>query len=125
MFVSRTKEEITLEALPTKEGMQVAVMLFRPDDRRILGLKDGAAARELFEVGGRRVTKKRRTDVVVKTAPPRLGAAFCVTFPAVLRSRSAKLAVSNLPLLPAFLLRGIFFRMPLLARRNYSLSSPT
>lgn len=57
----RTKEEITLEALPTKEGMQVGVLLFRPDDKRILGLEDAAGARALFEVNcvcicARRVT---------------------------------------------------------------------
>lgn len=46
----RTKEEINLEALPTKEGMQVGVLLFRPDEQRVLGLKDAAGARKLFEV---------------------------------------------------------------------------
>lgn len=30
--------------------MQVALMLFRPEDERILGLKDAAEARKLFEV---------------------------------------------------------------------------
>eukprot|EP00752_Nemacystus_decipiens_P008568 g7652.t1 len=48
-YSHRTKEEITLEALPTKEGMQVGVLLFRPNDERILGLKDAADARALFE----------------------------------------------------------------------------
>ena len=47
----RTKDDITLEALPTKEGLQVGVLLFRPDDQRILGLKNAADARKLFEVG--------------------------------------------------------------------------
>lgn len=53
MFVnllSRTKGGITLEALPTKEGGQVGVLLFRPDDERVLGLKDAADGRALFEV---------------------------------------------------------------------------
>lgn len=49
-FSPRTKEEINLEALPTKEGMQVGVLLFRPDDKRILELKGAADARALFEV---------------------------------------------------------------------------
>lgn len=39
-----------MEALPTKEGGQVGVLLFRPDDERILGLKDAADGRALFEV---------------------------------------------------------------------------
>lgn len=47
---SRTKGGITLEALPTKEGGQVGVLLFRPDDERILGLKNAADGRALFEV---------------------------------------------------------------------------
>lgn len=39
-----------MEALPTKEGMQVGVLLFRPDDERVLGLKSAADARALFQV---------------------------------------------------------------------------
>ena len=46
----RTKEDINLEALPTKEGMQVGVLLFRPDNQRVLGLKTAADARALFQV---------------------------------------------------------------------------
>ena len=46
----RTKEGINLEALPTKEGMQVGVLLFRPDNQRVLGLKTAADARTLFKV---------------------------------------------------------------------------
>ncbi|CAN0039461.1 unnamed protein product [Pylaiella littoralis] len=45
----RTKEEINLEALPTKEGMQVGVLLHRPGDKRVSGLKDAAGARAMFE----------------------------------------------------------------------------
>ncbi|CBJ26418.1 Kynurenine 3-Monooxygenase [Ectocarpus siliculosus] len=48
-YSHRTKGGITLEALPTKEGGQVGVLLFRPDDERILGLKDAADGRALFE----------------------------------------------------------------------------
>lgn len=48
----RTKEDINLEALPTKEGMQVGVLLFRPDNQRVLGLKTAADARTLFQVCG-------------------------------------------------------------------------
>lgn len=41
-----------MEALPTKEGMQVGVVLFRPDDQRVLGLKDATDSRALFKVRG-------------------------------------------------------------------------
>ena len=58
MRSDRTKDDITLEALPTKEGMQVGVLLFRPDDQRVLGLKNAADARKLFEV--RTVSRRER-----------------------------------------------------------------
>lgn len=45
----RTKDDINLDALPTKEGFHLGVILFRPDDERVLNLKNGADARAFFE----------------------------------------------------------------------------
>lgn len=48
--VTRAKGDVSLEALPTKEGMEVALLLFRPEDERVVGIKSGAEFRKLFEV---------------------------------------------------------------------------
>ncbi|CAM9386006.1 unnamed protein product [Discosporangium mesarthrocarpum] len=48
-YSHRTKEEITLEMLPTKEGLQVGVLLFRPDNALVLGLKTVDDAKTLFK----------------------------------------------------------------------------
>lgn len=46
-----------MEALPTKEGMQVGVLLHRPGDKRVSGLKDAAGARAMFEVRALRMLR--------------------------------------------------------------------
>jgi 2-polyprenyl-6-methoxyphenol hydroxylase-like FAD-dependent oxidoreductase len=48
-YSCRTKSGINLDALPTKEGKHLAVLLFRPWDKRVTGLKDTADARTFFE----------------------------------------------------------------------------
>lgn len=45
----RTKDDINLDALPTKEGFHLGVILFRPGDDRVMNLKSGADARVFFE----------------------------------------------------------------------------
>ncbi|CAM9189999.1 unnamed protein product [Choristocarpus tenellus] len=48
-YSHRTKKEITLETLPTKEGMHVGILLFRPGDQRVLGLKNAGDTKALFQ----------------------------------------------------------------------------
>ena len=45
----RGKSGITLDALPTKEGLLVGVVLFRPGDERVEGLKTGRDVKAFFE----------------------------------------------------------------------------
>ena len=48
-FSARTGNDINLDALPTKEGFHLGVVLFRPGDERILNLKNGPDARAFFD----------------------------------------------------------------------------
>jgi 2-polyprenyl-6-methoxyphenol hydroxylase-like FAD-dependent oxidoreductase len=47
-YSARTKGEVTIEALPTKEGVYVGVVLFRPTCPAIAGIKDKEDARQFF-----------------------------------------------------------------------------
>lgn len=45
----RTEDELIIEALPTKEGFLIGVLLFRPGDERVLGATTPEAAKEFFQ----------------------------------------------------------------------------
>ncbi|KAJ1409962.1 hypothetical protein B484DRAFT_413897 [Ochromonadaceae sp. CCMP2298] len=45
---ARTAKELNLEALPTKEGVYLGVVLFRPNDTRLEALKTAADSRAFF-----------------------------------------------------------------------------
>jgi len=45
----RTEDELIMEALPTKEGFLIGVLLFRPGDERVLGANTPEAAKQFFE----------------------------------------------------------------------------
>ncbi|GAB5037954.1 fad dependent oxidoreductase [Nannochloropsis oceanica] len=47
-YSARTKGEVTIEALPTKEGVYVGVVLFRPTCPAIARIKDKEDARQFF-----------------------------------------------------------------------------
>ena len=47
-FSARTKSGINLDALPTQSGFHLGVVLFRPDDDRVLRLKSSTDARAFF-----------------------------------------------------------------------------
>mmetsp|Transcript_24579 Transcript_24579/g.80299 ORF Transcript_24579/g.80299 Transcript_24579/m.80299 type:complete len:280 (+) Transcript_24579:260-1099(+) len=48
-YSARTDQELVLDALPTKEGALVGVLLFRPGDERVEGLRTGPEAKAFFE----------------------------------------------------------------------------
>jgi kynurenine 3-monooxygenase len=47
-YSARTASGINLEAMPTKEGGMVGVVLFKPDNTSVISLKTGEQARKLF-----------------------------------------------------------------------------
>ncbi|KAJ1485145.1 hypothetical protein T484DRAFT_1893076 [Baffinella frigidus] len=44
----RTEQELIIESLPTHQDKQIAVLLFRPDDQRVLSIKTEAQAKAFF-----------------------------------------------------------------------------
>lgn len=48
-FSARTKSGMNLEALPTKEGVHLGVVLYRPDTPEITAIKTAADARQFFD----------------------------------------------------------------------------
>uniref|UniRef100_A0A7S3XVC1 FAD-binding domain-containing protein n=1 Tax=Heterosigma akashiwo TaxID=2829 RepID=A0A7S3XVC1_HETAK len=48
-YSARTKSGINIDALPSKGGVFVGVVLFKPENTRVSDLKTGAEARALFE----------------------------------------------------------------------------
>lgn len=47
-YSSRTKSDINLDALPTKEGLYLGVVLYRPWDKRVTSLNSTSEARDFF-----------------------------------------------------------------------------
>ncbi|KAK3256417.1 hypothetical protein CYMTET_34446, partial [Cymbomonas tetramitiformis] len=48
-YSARTKSGLNLDALPTKEGAMIAVVLFRPEDTRVTELASVSEAKALFQ----------------------------------------------------------------------------
>lgn len=48
-YSARTKSDINIDALPTKEGIYLGVVLYRPWDTRIRNIKTGADANSFFK----------------------------------------------------------------------------
>jgi kynurenine 3-monooxygenase len=48
-YSARTKFDINMDALPTKEGKYLGVLIYRPWDKTVTGLNSSAQAREFFD----------------------------------------------------------------------------
>lgn len=47
-YSCRTKYDVNFDALPTREGTYIGVLLYRPHDSRVTGIASGREAREFF-----------------------------------------------------------------------------
>ena len=82
-YSARSESGITMQALPTKDGALNGVVLFKPDDERVLSAKTGVEAKEMFSKHLPMFDECFTDDALEKFAQKNLSrfAKFTVEFP--------------------------------------------